>query len=754
MTYYPQSPTNWTESLEKIYARQSRQLEEHHANLRQRDKQMVDATIGADKISKAISDLGTISKTAKAIADKQDAKKTTKLRTEIEALPLDQQERIEQLALEKSIDGEHTTLKQRLQSDELIPNEIKQTILNLSGGKSLRLKKILASDRVENSISLINEKLDNDPDLQLSYDTAKQAGKLKGWYRNQTRQLLKDINLNDKYISTHFESSIEAVATTKGVLAGIQYDEVALTQNGLISEKSVKTVQTSIENNPNGFAELAQREIKEGVDPSKGIDIAQSKEKFTLKYYRLAKARKLTTDDIVAMKAGKIEGHPSGDTGAILLSDDQWLKIQSGVDEANAEVVKDRETEVKGLANTTKAELYKGDKSIPELIALKENTLTTIKATLGEDSDEYKAIASIDPTLQDKESYAATRQEWSPFFDGDKKGQRIQNEDIIKEIPNGRVRDELLELIEKDKALRIAVGYPSTFDKNKTDVGEKIINANTTLNEESHLTGPVEHMQIEITQKRDLFLADALDRFPDDPQQAFKVADANWEEWLTKNGFYVTADKPGAGRFSPETTGEYKNFKFWNDADIESRSVGDEYNTNKWGTNIAKGLLHVAKNPNLSGDSDVDKLVNIPGSVLDIKDYGALFINGELQYTPEVILKARLLKLQPSELVKRQGEALLKSNNPDHKLIADRIGLKEKLKNIPTSEMDLLKKIQDLGDKELLFIFNRGLDKASPKQIERLLARLEEQVDAPRNTFIMNQGFQENEETKDREGNK
>ena len=180
MTYYPQSPTNWTESLEKIYARQSRQLEEHHANLRQRDKQMVDATIGADKISKAISDLGTISKTAKAIADKQDAKKTTKLRTEIEALPLDQQERIEQLALEKSIDGEHTTLKQRLQSDELIPNEIKQTILNLSGGKSLRLKKILASDRVENSISLINEKLDNDPDLQLSYDTANQAGKLKG----------------------------------------------------------------------------------------------------------------------------------------------------------------------------------------------------------------------------------------------------------------------------------------------------------------------------------------------------------------------------------------------------------------------------------------------------------------------------------------------------------------------------------------------------------------------------------------------
>jgi len=40
--YYPQAPIDWATSLEKIYARQSKQLEEHHANLRQRDKQMVD----------------------------------------------------------------------------------------------------------------------------------------------------------------------------------------------------------------------------------------------------------------------------------------------------------------------------------------------------------------------------------------------------------------------------------------------------------------------------------------------------------------------------------------------------------------------------------------------------------------------------------------------------------------------------------------------------------------------------------------
>ena len=39
MTYYPQKPTDWSSNLSKVYERQSRQLEEHHANLRQRDKE-------------------------------------------------------------------------------------------------------------------------------------------------------------------------------------------------------------------------------------------------------------------------------------------------------------------------------------------------------------------------------------------------------------------------------------------------------------------------------------------------------------------------------------------------------------------------------------------------------------------------------------------------------------------------------------------------------------------------------------------
>ena len=752
--YYPQTPTDWTTALEKIYAKQSDQLQRHHDQLRQRDQQLV-AKAGNESLANTLGSLAqfssTISKAVqinKALTDKADARKTADLQSKFEALPLDVQERIDQIAAEDALNKEHTNLVQALKKDTTLQwsPETKDAILKLSGGKGLRLQKILASERIQGSIYLINEKLNADTEagskLQSDFDNHRSTGKLKGFYKTQVRELLSELGLNDKYISTHFESEIERISNTKGVLSSLKYGNVVNTQEALEFDKLHEAATFS--DDPNGGAKLLQIDIQETINLAKGIDAAQAKDKVTLKLYRLAKDRKLDSKDIYNMRTGKIEGHDAGDTGEILLSEGQWLKIQSGVNEANAEIVSEKETEIKGLALTVKAELYSGNKSIPELIALKNETLKTLKSTLGEDSEEYKALESIDPTLQDVDSYAATRQEWSPFFEGSKKGQRIQNESIIKEIPNGRVRDELLDLIKKDKALRAAVGYPSTFEKNKTDVGEKIINANTTLNEESHLTGPVEHMQIEITQKRDLFLADALDRFPDDPQQAFKVADGNWEEWLTNNGFYVTADKPGAGRFSPETTGEYKNFKFWNDSSIEARSVGDEYNINKWGSNIALGLLQVARNPNLAkGTTDVDKLINMPGKVLDIRDFGALFINGELRYTPEVILKARLLKIQPSELVKKQGEALLKNGNDAHKKIAERMGLQEKLANIPTSEMDLLKEIQELGDKELLFIFNRGLEKASPKQIARLLAKLEADIEKPRKAFITSEGFSE-----------
>ena len=68
--YQPTEPTDWTKELAEVYARQTRQLEEHHANLRARDKQMV-AKAEAEDITKVFSSLASLSQTVATAVSKE-----------------------------------------------------------------------------------------------------------------------------------------------------------------------------------------------------------------------------------------------------------------------------------------------------------------------------------------------------------------------------------------------------------------------------------------------------------------------------------------------------------------------------------------------------------------------------------------------------------------------------------------------------------------------------------------------------------
>ena len=247
-------------------------------------------------------------------------------------------------------------------------------------------------------------------------------------------------------------------------------------------------------------------------------------------------------------------------------------------------------------------------------------------------------------------------------------------------------------------------------------------------------------MQIEITQKRDWFLADALDRFPDDPQTAFGQADEAWEKWLTKEGFYVTADKPGAGRFSPETTGEYRNYKMWRSADLESRGIADTQNIIKWGSKVSNAKLrsYLTKE---EGDNETERVLNTVNSVTDPEDLIGVWVTGNPVYSPEIIIKARLLRTQPSNLVKKQLQALIKSPDKRHQLLVKRFGLVEKLKNLKTPDIDLEEKIIELGNRDLISIVKNGINYASPKQLKRIFDELEKETNRARDQQVRREGF-------------
>ena len=81
--YDPIKPTDWLTPLEKIYARQSAQLDRFHSQLRERDRQEEAATYTADKFNRDLSALGSLSATIKQISDARKVEHDTKERDKI-----------------------------------------------------------------------------------------------------------------------------------------------------------------------------------------------------------------------------------------------------------------------------------------------------------------------------------------------------------------------------------------------------------------------------------------------------------------------------------------------------------------------------------------------------------------------------------------------------------------------------------------------------------------------------------------------
>ena len=76
--YDPQKVTDWLTPLEKVYARQSRQLDTYHQQLRERDRQEEAATINLPEIA---SKLASFSSSIKQVVDARETNISSKVKS-------------------------------------------------------------------------------------------------------------------------------------------------------------------------------------------------------------------------------------------------------------------------------------------------------------------------------------------------------------------------------------------------------------------------------------------------------------------------------------------------------------------------------------------------------------------------------------------------------------------------------------------------------------------------------------------------
>ena len=85
--YDPQKVTDWLTPLEKVYARQSQQLDRYHSQLRERDRQEEAATLNLPEM---FSKLASFSQTIGSVVEARKSAQDTEYKKKLDNLDTDQ----------------------------------------------------------------------------------------------------------------------------------------------------------------------------------------------------------------------------------------------------------------------------------------------------------------------------------------------------------------------------------------------------------------------------------------------------------------------------------------------------------------------------------------------------------------------------------------------------------------------------------------------------------------------------------------
>ena len=716
--YDPQKVTDWLTPLEKVYARQSRQLDTYHQQLRERDRQEEAATINLPEIA---SKLASFSSSIKQVVDARETNISSKVKSLYGSADVDQKKIIDQLVQERELDKSHTEFVQKVNATNL-PAKYKQLLTARNGGNIVRVRKLQGYEAVENFPIWIQNKINKDPEYQKAFEQYQDdPTQLKTWYKSELHERLKGLKFSDAFIATHFQPEMERLASTKGSISGLKSKNVVFAIDGATNAKLVNaSIYAFNAGQSNAVAQGAHTLILEGVNKSENVDLTKSTENTALFYYRLAKDGQFSNEALAALKSGEIEGHPSGKHGDILFSEAQFKKIQQGINEYNTNYLAAHATKnTQSLLDFTANYIQGGETEDAKALALQ----TFVSNGGDPNSKEYKRLENSDPFANTAESYQNESQYWErAAIDG--KLLSKENLALAKEIKNNSLS---IEIQKKQEALQKSYNNNGfdTYEKRHKANGNLIMKTakNRTLGDNEVLEGFNERLQDEITNLEGKLYSIFYNENPNDLQIADKVA-IEKKRILTEKGFYAQPGSDQEGVYTKDANGNFTNYKNSVIGQVETFNKANNIrNRNNWSNQIARSW-ESAKHNLVPGDTLKERVLNTVNAVLSPEDIIGAFENNKI--SEELIYKASLFpNTNETELLIAATKALIASDEKEHQTIVKAFKLEEKLKNLPTVQIDLKEKVEALQDKDYSFILDQGLDNITPKQRLRLYTKLQ-----------------------------
>ena len=757
--YQPDPGPDWTKKLNEIYARQTRQRNEHHANLLQQSAELEKADPGVANLAlfKQILDTtATGVQVYNKYKTKQEEKKEAEIKTEWQDKSGAEQKAIE-LAFDEDLDdikrgdkeGEETLLKEikARWGDDIAPEDV-QAIMDeyydREGQKIVKFEQLVLNNLVTKSGEaefkknrMGTKRIVNGKEIGTEWDYL-QSDAGKGEFDSQMQQWLRKKigdeagNVSDKLVNKtirELNRKTETASKTNKNVAATTTNELRAAQKlaYLSSTNLTTTSKEKAQHLVKIITEGRHKYVKlaDGTTP-----LQQSVEETVGNLVIMGDTKQLDRNTWNEIRNGLIE-HPAGKNFSQAFDKDGIFDtaVINSIERGEKLDYEARQTIVEGDYQNTFVAAAEGKLSLEDY---KAKVSFFKRMPLKDDKAKLERLDRVFHTNQDQVTTDDILNNWSSNIANGTLG---KHKDAIKDIGNINAQNELNKIEQyQTKAANDAKLDEKLQAIKTTVIGERAKGIFGTPGGTQKTQRVYEDIQqnYRLLFFKNLEDAKALSQGgPVDIKAITMKTDSEIETYKVSNGFGIPLGKEGSGKFSVKgTSGEYDNYT----KSIIGIQTSDAF--------TSQTLSYSKTNVENWENGIHSRKQSQPNSALRHKEPGGIFTNEMLAYyavnqkpSEEMLYIAGRESLNISRALGYSINALVDSNDPDDKRFVKDYNL-DKIETANMPDEILLKAgyeaVTKLDGKEQNDLNNllartkrNGIDSLNGVEIERLLTYTE-----------------------------
>ena len=689
--YDPQKVTDWLTPLEKVYARQSRQLDTYHQQLRERDRQEEAATLNLPEM---FAKLASFSQTIGQVMEARKSAQDTEFKKKLDNLDTDQLKNLNtwfRTEDRTQLKEDHNPyIKTVGKSKDLL---FGKKLKDLSPREIMLTKKYLANINTKGyTRAVFEDEIEGDIDRWNDYQASDEATKARlheDWMKEKNSHL----RLSDGLFASSQAEEMRRMSETSRTTGRSKAKAQILSTEQLKFKERTKLF---FENpDPYDGVLFINQEITDRAAFLKDIPggktaIQQATESIVNDIYDLGQAGEFSIDKLNKLFTGELKDHPAAKNIPDAFFDKEgkyYNHLTQGILEG--ETVK--LNKIKAAAKFEAIQLLnKGYEGGFTSQAEFDAAALLLKSRL--DSETWKELEKFNWVSQSKSVY---EQEAEHLNNSISNGTFLTKSNIDR-VKNNENNGIVTEFGEKQNALiqHQKDNLFPTFEtrntsnnnivsqdsKQRTLADGEVLGANTWPGK----------LSLEMTKWEDIYYQKYYNLNPNDPDIPTRVATA-MKALKEEKGFGIPIGEDGAGEWSKDSNGNYPNFvrsKVGEITIIDNESTWEQNFTTNW--NELKSV---------PGLSITDNFLNTPGTVITPEETIDIITSETL--SPKFIYKVGKIPNKPKGKALIQiTEALINSNDPKIKELVKNSQLEKKLKDLTSPDGKDLTPLQRLIQSE------------------------------------------------------